>query len=297
MRSPICLLENKIAGAPFTSAPEKESLCAKHRDNFRITFALVDERLFGIRVRHDEESNPEVILPIAALEYLWAFSHYTWVLTQEYAKSQKEGASQLDYTGNERLKESFLVLTWAKNNILGSGKDGWPQKLPSPKMVPKSHGDDEHVASELFLCALAWMLHHERAHVVLNHPFVNTTFSQQEERQADAFATSWLLDGLEENDPRLKKRAMGIAVAVLCLQSLEVDAVPCLSNTHPSAHDRIFENTAKYRVGNEEVIEAICTVILQYLFHESGITANINGSTFSEILGDLLYDISRSKSS
>jgi hypothetical protein len=84
-------------------------------------------------------------------------------------------------------------------------------------------------------------------------------------------------------------------VAVLCLQSLEVDSVTCLKNTHPSATDRIHKNTSSYKCGNEEVIAAICTVVLQYLFHDTDISANIDGSAFSGILDDLLVDISRSK--
>jgi hypothetical protein len=141
------------------------------------------------------------------------------------------------------------------------------------------------------------MLHHERAHVVLNHPFVKTSLSEIEEREADEFATKWLLDRLEEDDPRLKKRAIGIAIAVLCIQSLEVDSVTCLRNTHPAAYDRIFKNTSSYKCVNEEAIDAICVVVLQYIFHDAGIVANVHGALFSEILGDLLYDISREKSS
>ena len=296
MRSPICHLENQSAGAPFSSAPEKESQCLEHRNEFRIACAFVDEPKFGIRVRVDEEKNPEIVLPIGALEYLWAFSHYCWVLTQEYGIAQKNGDAHLNCVGNNRLNESYCLLQWAKSNLAGSGIEPWPQMGPRPRSDPLSYDDDENVATELFLCSLAWMLHHERGHIVLKHPLINTTLSEQEEREADKFATEWLLDGLEENDPKLKKRALGLAVAVLCLQSLEVGSVTCLRNTHPAAHDRIFKNTSSYRCGNEEVIEAICTVVLQYLFHDAGITANIDGNTFSEILGDLLYDIFCAKS-
>jgi hypothetical protein len=209
MRSPICHLKDQIAGSPFSSAPEKESLCKEHRETYRITFALVDESFFRIRVRINQESkNHEVVLPIAALEYLWAFSHYCWVLTQEYAQAQENGFSDFNCVGNERLQESFHLLAWAKVNLTGTGTEQWPQHGPCPRHTPLSDGDDEHVATELFLCALAWMLHHEIAHIVLGHPFVNTFLSYNEERDADAFATNWLLDGLEENDPRLKKRAL-----------------------------------------------------------------------------------------
>lgn len=296
MRSPICLLEAQIAGSPFNVAPEKASLCAQRRDDHKIDFVMVDEPKFGVRVRLDADSQkPEIVLPIASLEYLWAFSHYCWVLTQEYAAAQRAGVNQFDCVGNQRLRESIRILQWAKANLVSTGRNPWPESGPRPKQ--DSHScDDSRVATELFLCAIAWILHHEIAHVVLQHPLLSTAFSEQEERDADRYATEWLLGGLPQSDPKLKKRALGLAVAVLCLQSLEVDAVSCLRNTHPAAHDRIFENTAMYQVGNDQVVEALCTVVLQYLLHETGIAANVDGETFSDILGDLLYDISRAKS-
>jgi len=296
MRSPICLLKCQITGAPFKVAPEKADLCAQQRDDHKIDFVMVDEPKFGFRVRKESNSQtPEIVLPIASLEYLWAFSHHCWVLTQEYAESQRAGAEQFDCVGNQRLRESADILEWAKANLTGTGTEPWPESGPRPR--EDSHScDDSAVATELFLCAVAWILHHEIAHVVLQHPLIDTAFSEQEEREADKHATKWLLDGLPQCDPKLKKRALGLAVAVLCLQSLEVGIVSCLRNTHPAAHDRIFNNIAIYQVGNDEVIDAICTVVLQYLFHEAGVKANIDGATFSEILGDLLYDISRTKS-
>lgn len=296
MRSPICLLEAQIAGAPFNVAPEKASLCAQQRDNHKIDFVMVDEPKFGVRVRLDADSQtPEIVLPIASLEYLWAFSHYCWVLTQEYAAAQRAGAKQFDCVGNERLRESTHILQWAKANLVNSGTAQWPEFGPRPKQDSDSC-DDSRVATELFLCTIAWILHHEIAHVVLQHPMIDTAFSEQEEREADRYATDWLLDGLPQDDPRLRKRALGLTVAVLCLQSLEVDTVSCLRNTHPAAHDRIFKNTAIYQVGNDEVVEAMCTVVLQYLFHDTGISADVDGASFSEILGELLYDILRAKS-
>lgn len=297
MRSPICLLEPQIAGAPFNVAPEKANLCAQIRDHHKIDFVVVDEPKFGVRVRLREDSgNPEIVLPLASLEYLWAFSHHCWVMTQEYAAAQRAGQSQFDCIGNNRLRESAHILQWAKSNLIGSGKEQWPRSGPRPKQ--ESHSDDDsRVATELFLCAIAWILCHEIAHVELQHPLINTSFSEQEEQAADKFATEWLLGDLSKCDPKLKKRALGLTVAVLCLQSLEVDTSSCLRNTHPAAHDRIFNSTSTYPVGDDEVVEATCTVVLQYLFHHNEISANVEGSTFSEILGDFLFDISRAKSS
>jgi len=293
-RSPILLLAEHIVGAPFKVAPEKANLCAQHRDDHRIECCIVDEPEFGIRVRRSADGKRhDIVLPIAALEYLWAFSHYSWVLMQEYASAQRAGSTDFDCVGNKRLRESFTVLEWAKNNLNNSGTDEWPANGPRPEQFAHT-GDDVSVATELFLCALGWIMHHEIGHVVLRHSLVLKTFSMQEEQQADSFATDWLLEGLDQHDPILKKRALGLTIAVLCLQSLEVRSA-CLSNTHPGAHERIHANTARYQCGDDEVIESTCAIILQYLFHDTGITAKVDGATFSEILGELLLDVARSK--
>lgn len=295
MRSPICELNDQISAAPFKSAPEKRSDCEKNRDEFRITFVQVDERNFRIRVRINNDGNPEIVLPIASLEYLWAFAHFCYVLIQEYAKSQVPGKTDFDCVGNDRLKRAFSLLAWAKQNLADEGEDRWPETAPRPSAYPQSFDEDEHVASEIFLCSLAWMLHHEIAHIVLKHPMVTTSLSHQEEEDADRFATNWLLEGIGQDQAVRRKRSFGIAVAVLCLQSIEDNSAYCLRNTHPSAHDRIFSNLSAYKNEVDELIEAACCVVLQFLFKDTTVSANVDGNTFSEILNDMLVDITRTK--
>ncbi|MBU3563840.1 integrase [Polynucleobacter sp. Tro8-14-1] len=295
MRSPICLLEFQIAGALFNVAPEKEIQCIQHRDDYQFDLVFVDEKKFGIRVRFNEDdAHPEIVLPISSLEYLWAFSHYCWVLTQEYAASQRGGSENFNCLGNERLKTSSKLLQWARRNLFDSGIERWPELGPRP-MQDACCFDDSQVATELFLVALGWIMHHEIAHVVLRHPLIRTSFLEQEEREADQFATEWLLDGLKKNDSRFRKRALGVATAVLAIQSLEVDSTACLRNTHPDAHDRIFQNIELCGYAGDETIEAFCVVVLQYLFCQTTIKVNVDGNSFSEILSDLLFDISRAK--
>ena len=293
MRSPIIHLQNQILGAPFTVAPERACLCKKYRDENNIVIALVDEIGFRIRVKPSQENSAiEIILPIASLEYLWAFSHYCWVLTQEYASAQRNNTIMFDCRGNDRLRDSHTILHWAGSNLVSSGVEQWPLQGPRPT-ENSDFADDEHVATELFLCAIGWILHHEIAHVVLKHPMIKSSFGQQEERAADQHATNWLLEGLQPGAPELKKRVLGITVALLCLQSLEVNDHVCLRNTHPSAHDRIFSNLNNYQASNHEIVAAFSSVVLQYLFHDTGISANLDGHSFAKILGDLLYEISR----
>ena len=295
MRSPIIHLQSQIAGAAFNVAPEKACACKQYRDQYKINLVLVDETRFRVRVRPCVQSQTiEIVLPIASLEYLWAFSHYCWVLTQEYASAQQSGALGFDCLGNNRLRNSNNILQWAQNNLVDTGIDSWPSEGPRPTL-DSDNGSDEHVATELFLCAIGWMLHHEIAHVVLKHPLIGTAFMQQEERDADQYATNWLLEGQHPDAPGLKKRVHGITVALLCLQSLEVNDHLCLRNTHPAAYDRISSNFNNIQASNHEIVAAFSSVILQYLFHDTGIAANLEGDSFTEILADLLYDITRSR--
>ncbi|MDA3821683.1 MAG: phage exclusion protein Lit family protein [Bacteroidales bacterium] len=293
MRSPICNLEESIAGVASKIAPEKENECAKYRDRYGISIDLIDDNEFSIRVNL---SSKTIILPFASLEYLWVFANYCWILTQEYAAAQRNGAKEFDCVGNARLRNSHELLGWSKNNLSTTGLKKWPSGFPAPVRNPE-YCSDTHVANELFLCSLGWMVHHEMGHIILQHAPLATALSEQEEKDADRHATDWLLSGLEENVPMMKKRAVGIAVGVLCLQSLEVNTNSCLRNTHPNAHDRIFDCLSEYKVGNEEVVEAFAIVVMQYLFHEKGIMANIDVDSFESILGELLFDVSRSKNS
>ena len=294
MRSPILHLESSIQGVPFQIAPENLEKCMKHRDRYNISIELSDDKLFSIRVNLETNT---IILPIASLEYLWAFTLYCCVLYQEYREGQMKGAEEINCVGNQRLQNAYLVLQWARKNMLTSGIEEWPKDLPAPQANPENESDI-HVANELFLCALGWMLYHEIGHIVLQHPPITTGYSEQEEKEADQFSTEWILSKLEKNCPMLKKRALGIAVGVLCLQSLEVSGKSCLKNTHPNAHDRIFSCLSKYQVGTEELIEAFSITVLQYLFHDDGnITIDVDENSFSEIWGNLLFDISRSRRS
>ena len=80
---------------------------------------------------------------------------------------------------------------------------------------------------------------------------------------------------------------------MLCIQSLEVDSQTCIRKTHPEAYERIYSNISFYSVGDEELIVALCSVMLQYLFRSENINVNLDGTSFSSILGELLFDISR----
>ena len=290
MRSPICHLESSVAGVAFNIAPECETDLVALRTKYGFVIELVDRKGFDIGI---DVTKGVITLPVAALEYLWTCTYNYWVVTQEYAASQHSGKETFDAIGNPRLQAAARLVEWSTKNLHNSGMAPWPKNLPAPILAPE-YGSDVHVANELFLSALGWIVHHEIGHVVLGHPPIIVSWSQQQEKDADLHATDWMLSGLGRNDLRLQKRALGVAIALLCLQSLEVGSIRSDYGSHPPAHARLGYCLERYEIGQQEGIEAFVVVILQFLFHEQGLTANIYGESFGAIFGDFLFNIDRS---
>jgi Peptidase U49 len=300
-KSPVFLLEREIASSAFTIAPEREEELAKLRDRHKIVLQTVDndELVFGVRV---DPITGLITLPTSALEYTWACAHLFWVIYQENLSAQRAGLTQLNVDGNARLQGALSLFNWARRNVLEKADSAWPADLPSPG-TPREENEDATVANELFLAGLAWMIHHEIAHVALRHEpkeaVLSLSLSLEQERDADRTATRWILDGLERNDPKLLKRALGVATGILTLQSLEVVGLANNKRTHPPAHERLHSCLSNYEVGSDEKVQAFCVAALQVLFDHVGIATNIEGGSFQEILSDLLVDkslLDRSKS-
>jgi putative addiction module component (TIGR02574 family) len=87
-----------------------------------LTLSLVDEPKFNVRVRLRER---EVVISVAALEYLWASAHAHLILYNEYCLAQRSGAITFDTGGTERSRKAMELLAWAGRNILGDGTDQW----------------------------------------------------------------------------------------------------------------------------------------------------------------------------
>jgi hypothetical protein len=112
----------------------------------------------------------------------------------------------------------------------------------------------------LFLCALAWIVHHEIAHIRLNHQALVTTCSIAEERDADIEATKWILD--KSTVPQeSRKRTFGIAAAILALQGFHSPDQFVALKTHPSAFERIDYCLSEAGISeDDEVFGSVRTV-------------------------------------
>ena len=279
----------EIAACAFSVAPERARDLQKLRESYGIKLEAVDEPRFGIRV---DPLTGTVKLPVAALEYLWACAHLFVVVYQENVKAQASSRSQLQFHTNPNLQRAEALFGWAKRNLNGDGKAMWPSGLPTPEQ--RLQNADLEFITHLFLIALAWIIHHEVAHVTQRHTPGITSRSLTEENGADRVATDWILGDRDPNAQDTLKRGLGIATAILTLQSLEIrQSTMHGPETHAPAQERLHRCLGGYQIGSEQGIEAYTVSTLQVLYDELGIRADINGNSFQDIQAGLLVEKSR----
>lgn len=287
-RSPVLELEAAIAACPFRIAPERERELATLCDLNDLTICLSDESAFNVRIRLDTR---EIVIGVAALEFLWASAYAHLILYNEYCRAQLTGADAFDTGGTERSRKALELLAWAGRNISSSGDAEWPTEFPRPERFPAERSDG-HVANELFLCALAWIIHHEIAHARLNHQPLITTCSIAEEKEADVAATRWILD-MCRVPQEARKRTFGIAAAILALQGfLNPDQFVSLK-THPSTFERIDYCLNAAGVPEDDEVFAFAAVIMQIQLAFRGIDKKFDGNNFRELCSEYLLEFAR----
>jgi hypothetical protein len=282
--SPIVLLSDAIAASPFNMAPEKAAALKADLRLEKFELLLSDDPKYSIRV---DINTTAATLPIFALEYLWCFSLMFLALSEEYAAAQQRGDSTFDWRESPRVSEAIELLNWAYARMNKGDRTPWPQGTLQPVKTP-THGSAEHAVNEVFLCALAWSIHHEIAHVRLGHG-IETTYSTREENQADAEATDWCFPaGL--SDAILTKRQLGMAVALLAVQFLETpQGNHSKVGSHPPAVERIHRCFDQAGVPMDGIVRAATAVAVQLQLANLGIDAVLDGDSWDDIMiGNLM---------
>lgn len=287
-RSPIIALQNSIAASAFRIAPEREAELDNIRDDFGLSFTLLDGPKFQFWVG---TSSKEITTTIASLEFLWASTHAHIVLFDEYGKVQRAGEKQFNTGGNERRKHALDLLAWSVSNLSSSGTDEWPKDLPKPVQFPE-YGSDIHVTNELFLCAVAWIVHHEIAHIRLGHTPVQTSRSQAEEFEADLEATKWILEH-SSVDAESQKRTLGIATAILSLMGIETDCKFSVISSHPAAFERLYRCLDSASANENDKVFAFASVIMQIQLWYSGKSSALDGESLKDMFCLYLVECAR----
>lgn len=296
-RSPITHIRHHVASSIVNIAPEREAEVADLLKHHQVQLVLDDRPRFVFTAGPAAAGN-QIRASVQGLEFLWTLSFAYYVLYQEWKRNP--GLTELDPSASTRTRDAVALLQWALGNNVQGNRAEWPDNLPHPAVAEGfartgREPSDEEVATELFLCASAWILHHELAHLRLQHPLV-TTNSVAEEREADQAATGWILDSYP-GEPRTLKRGLGIAVAVVALAVLQLES-PVLSNagvpqTHPGVADRLFNALDHPALGEDHQVFDFVVHSLKLHFDHVGIEAEGEYDTARDCFQDYCMTLHR----
>jgi len=255
MTSPIAFLDRQVLHSMHNVAPEKaqelERVFKEHNVSFEIR---ADDTRQGFSA---DLTNKVIIVRHPRLERLWAiaFGYYRFYREVSQQKLPDESLREIDLTRTPELREAGLLLKWAVDSLtappLGNRLPTWPDGLPRPTENDEKHSD-ENCATELFLAAAGYVLHHELAHIRLGHRSYDELESAdaiQQEKEADYAAADWLLDGFDDEfDQRFQKRALGVCLGLISLASLylHVYVGRVESDTHPPVYDRLYQVVGRH---------------------------------------------------
>src|ERR1700722_941989 len=185
------------------------------------------------------------------LARFWCHAYAAYVFFDELSAEKRRDSSVrlVDLRTTDRRRQAGDVLRWAVEHDIQIRMQGdkfkaeshqIPAGLPIP-FAPSLKGSDEDLADELFLMALAFMIHHEIAHLRLKHVCATGLRSFEQERAADVAAADWLLSDQSLSEKQRAKRQLGTALGLGWLAVLDVYAKVASNNTHPPMPDRLFE--------------------------------------------------------
>jgi len=205
---------------------------------------------------------------------LWASGYgYFCIYTKVAAEKRADlGRQDIDLTSDQRTATGGRLLSWTVNtemeiaDAIAEKKplqpQLWPVGLPRPKRRVV-YGSDAHVADELFLCAAAFILHHELAHLRLGHRKSGSSVRNRKiEEEADAAAAEWILDGIEPRGDRYRKRALGVALALGWLASMGLYVAEDQEH-HPPSYDRLATILGRFVRDPNDLIWAFVGVMLR----------------------------------
>jgi hypothetical protein len=283
-------LSELIAQCPSRIAPARAGELKAFAQQRNLSILYSDDDGFRIRVRLD---NNTIVLPVRSLNYLWCATHLFVTLYNRYCEAHQQKRVDLDTASDPATSEALDLFNWARSALRGSA-DLWPEGHVQPSLNFDA-GSEANVVVELFLCALAWIIHHERAHVEHEHKGNRSSNTLQEELQADRSATEWVMTECA-NDLERQKRAMGIAVATLAMAMLDDPHSPIPEvTTHPPDLERLYDNVDLAELPPNNIVYDFCVVVLMLCVGQYGPVTILEREiiTSREVYDDLVVQFHR----
>lgn len=287
MDSPIRFVMHHIHEAIVNIAPERKKEFEKEHHTFDMEYIDTYEWICN-----STPKKKKIRLSRRVVEMLWAASYAYMTFYTKVVQVVKPTKKQyIDLTQHKEVADAMRLLKWAYENFINKEDNPWPDGLPHPNENPPK-GSMENVADELSLCAVSYLIHHELAHIRLQHD--ESTI--ETEREADYAASDWIVfQDLPETDDKFIKRTLGIAIAFEVMTAYGIYTGKHGGSTHPYSYDRLINTLHRYISDDDHVVWALLvSTIKLHLDNKKLETPDRVFETFYECVNTYADIISRS---
>ncbi|MGV1767546.1 MULTISPECIES: phage exclusion protein Lit family protein [Rhizobium/Agrobacterium group] len=171
----------------------------------------------------------------AALLSLWAVAASVRVLSVLTQTAAEMNHSQIVIIPGGP-GSAAIELKNAASALIRNEEFSWDDAPAEPHSAADPSSPDG-LTNNLFLAAASFVVLHECGHLVLGHQ-AYTALMHQQEREADAWAVSWILDKVP-SDAHREFRTLAICVAFIWIGL--IDEVRRATSTHPRAAQRLAD--------------------------------------------------------
>lgn len=195
-----------------------------------------------------EPARGRIELSTTTCSAAWLLSYGIFSIYASCMAGVQPDGQELDLESEPSLTDARLAMQWASQTLVnGRTRSSWPRSKIVPEFwAADSEGEptNEMVATELGLCALALLLHHEIAHHRLRHSA--DIVSPEQEQEADYEAARWILAHGGLSEPVVRKRGFGVVVAFSMLMLRGIYTGHHGGPSHPRGFDRLVNTLDRH---------------------------------------------------
>lgn len=282
--SPIkCLLEH-LHEPLVRIAPELQEHFDKAFPKFNIEYIDSPKPILNVDVQ-----NKHIKISVTMVEFAWVTGLAHFVIYQNYFANKKSKGGESEQI---RLEDAnvMALLKWAVEKLINRDGSKWPDNLPRPIPSPK-FGSDEDVADEICLGACACMIHHELAHITLDH---REKSNIDIEKAADNTSWEWIISSRDSlDDKQFTKRMLLLIHAFIIPVVIDIHAGMFVRGSHPPSYERLANVIEKFCPGDNSMgyAFAVSSLVLHLSNARSGVNApqqTLPHDTFKEAFDALI---------
>jgi len=272
MISPIEVLLDKLGNTIVNIAPEKKAEFEELHNARNFTFTVENNCAKGVFAINT--LTREMLLDISDLELLWISGFYFRTVYNDMQKAREDKKPFFDTRDFPDSTKAILLYQWIHTKINNKDYSTWPKNLPHPIKNPKPLTLD-FANNQMFHAAIAWIFHHEIAHARLNHSSFSNNYTE-DENEADKEATKWIFSNELVDDEQITLRGMGMAVALLYINSIDFEKRKFKSLTHPLSFQRLYDCFDMLKIDEDHLLYQFIVGIMNMYMHSKGINYEPN---------------------